>query len=337
MKTKTGIMCPIVVFALAIAVAPLSAGSLKDLFTAATQSNQDYSVYTLDLELAQLKKTKGEIEAKVESDRLSAQNSYVSALASYRSSVLDFYDEVIEAAFAAATAELDLESVDLSLQNAKVDKEYADTRFKNGLISEETYKEIDIAYKTISNNYDLAAWTLLDAKNVFFLITGREWDSSLLPEVPDFSFTASVDDWLAKSTSLEIANLSVKIQELKTASLATNASAYDKRIQETENRKAEVSLSNAESDAKRSYESMKITLRNQAALLQIRTDEYALEELSYQDGLRQYEKGIISQSDKNLNAMSLLSARKNLLAAERNYIKSIGSCLSSLGENPLGL
>lgn len=95
MKTKTGIMCPIVVFALAIAVAPLSAGSLKDLFTAATQSNQDYSVYTLDLELAQLKKTKGEIEAKVESDRLSAQNSYVSALASYRSSVLDFYDEVI--------------------------------------------------------------------------------------------------------------------------------------------------------------------------------------------------------------------------------------------------
>jgi hypothetical protein len=38
------------------------------------------------------------------------------------------------AAFAAATAELDLESVDLSLQNAKVDKEYADTRFKNGLI-----------------------------------------------------------------------------------------------------------------------------------------------------------------------------------------------------------
>ena len=66
-------------------------------------------------------------------------------------------------------------------------------------------------------------------------------------------------------------------------------------------------------------------------------DEYALEELSYQDGLRQYEKGIISQSDKNLNAMSLLSARKNLLAAEKNYIKSIGSCLSSLGENPLGL
>ncbi|MDX9827490.1 MAG: hypothetical protein RBT73_07055 [Spirochaetia bacterium] len=337
MKTKTGIRRTIFFCALAIAAMPLSAGSLKDLFTAATQSNQDYSVYTLDLELAQLKKTKGEIEAKVELDRMNAQNAYVSALASYRRSVLSFYNEVIDAAFAAATAELDLEYVGLSLQNAKVDKEYADTRFQNGLISEEVYKEIDIAYKTVSNSYDLAAWTLLDAKNVFFLVAGREWDSSLLPDVPDFSFAAAAEDWLAKDTNLEISKLAVKIQELKTASLATNASAYDKRIQETENLKAKVSLANTESDGRRSYESMKISLRNQAALLQIRSDEYALEESSYQDGLRQYQKGIISQSDKNQKAMNLLSVKKTLLSARKNYIKSIGSCLSALGENPLGL
>jgi len=337
MKSKTGIMWSIVLCALVLATAPLAAGSLKDLFTAATQSNQDYSVYTLDLELAQLKKTKGEIEAKVELDRVNAQNSYTSALASYRRSVLSFYNEVIDAAFAAATAEVDLESVGLSLQNAKIDKDYADTRFKNGLISEEVYKEIDIAFKTVSNNYDLAAWTLLDAKNVFFSATGREWDSSLLPEVPDFSFVASVEDWLAKDTSLAMTGLAVKIQELKAASLASNASAYDKRIQETENLKAKVSLANAESDARRSYESMKITLRNQVALLQIRSDEYALEEASFQDGLRQYEKGIISQNDKNQKAMALLSVKKILLAARKNYIKSIGSCLSALGENPLGL
>jgi outer membrane protein TolC len=337
MKIKTGIITSIVLLAFVIAAAPLSAGTLKDLFTAATQSNQDYSVYTLDLELAQLKKTKGEIEAKVELDRISAQNSYTSALASYRRSVLSFYNEVIDAAFAAATAELDLEYVGLSMQNAKVDKDYADTRFKNGLISEDVYKEIQIAYKTVSNNYDLAAWTFLDAKNVFFLATGREWDSSLLPEAPDFSFDASMEDWLSKDTSLEIARLAVKIQELKTALLATNASAYDKRIQETENLKAKVSLSNAESDAKRSFESMNITLRNQAALLQIRSDEYVLEESSFQDALRQYEKGIISQSDKNQKAMTLLTVRKNLLSARKNYIKSIGSSLSALGENPLGL
>jgi hypothetical protein len=84
---------------------------------------------------------------------------------------------------------------------------------------------------------------------VFFLITA----GSGIPRFcggARFFIHGSVDDWLAKSTSLEIANLSVKIQELKTASLATNASAYDKRIQETENRKAEVSLSNAEATPK---------------------------------------------------------------------------------------
>jgi hypothetical protein len=82
MKTKTGIMCPIVVFALAIAVAPLSAGSLKDLFTAATQSNQDYSVYTLDLELAQLKKTRRN-RSQGRIGQAERPKFYVSALASY--------------------------------------------------------------------------------------------------------------------------------------------------------------------------------------------------------------------------------------------------------------
>ena len=81
---------------------PWPRNRLRNLFAAATQSNQDYSIYKIDLELAQLKKNKGEIEAKVELDRVNAQYSYVSALADYRDSVLSFYNEVIDAVFAAA-------------------------------------------------------------------------------------------------------------------------------------------------------------------------------------------------------------------------------------------
>jgi len=144
-------------FALSLSMSalPLSAGSLGDLFTAATGSNQDYSIYKIDLDLAQLKKTKGEIEAKVELDRINAQYNYVTALSNYRGSVLGFYNEVIDAVFAAATAELDLESVGLGLENAKEDRKYADSRFRNGLISEEVFKEIDIAFKMTTTNYEL--------------------------------------------------------------------------------------------------------------------------------------------------------------------------------------
>jgi outer membrane protein TolC len=268
---------------------------------------------------------------------MNAQSAYVSALSEYRKSVLSFYNEVIDAVFAVATAELDVQSVGLSLENAKEDKKYADSRYKNGLISEEILKEIDIAYKTTATSQELYLWTLKDAKDTVRLVTGLDWASSLLPDVVPFEPAAKVEDWIAKDPILEKAVLSNKIADLKTASLAMNASVYDKRIQETENLKAKVSASNAESDARRSYESMLSILKNQAALLQIRNDEYALKELSYQDALRQYEKGMISLSDKNLKQITVLTARKNLLAAQKSYIKSIGSYLNSMGENPLGI
>ncbi|MCX7026049.1 MAG: hypothetical protein NT061_00870 [Spirochaetes bacterium] len=337
MKVRVSLFWSLLALILVFSASPAAAGSLKDLFTAATQSNQDYSIYKIDLELAQLKKNKGEIEAKVELDRVNAQSAYVSALTDYRKSVLNFYNEVIDATFAVATAELDVESVGLSLENAKEDNKYADSRYKNGLISEEILKEIDIAFKTTSTNQELSAWTLKDAKDAVRLVTGLEWNSSLLPDLPSFEPDAKVEDWIAKDTTLEKALLSETIAALKTASLAMNASVYDKRIQETENLKAKVSVSNAESDARRSYESILSILKNQAALLQIRKDEYVLKDLAYQDALRQYGKGMISLGDKNLKSIAVLTSRKSLLAAQKSYIKSIGSYLSSMGENPLGI
>jgi outer membrane protein TolC len=337
MKFKSCAFWLLAVVSLTVSISSAAAGSLGDLFSAATQSNQDYSIFKIDLEIAQLKKTKGEIEAKVELDRVNAQLNFGTALATYRNSVLSFYNEVIDVVFAAAIAELDVESVGLSLENAAEDRKYADSRFKNGLISEEVFKEIDILYKTTSTNYELASWTLKDAKDNFLLVTGLEWKSSLIPEVPAFESKATVEDWIAKNTSLERALLNEKIAALRMASLATNASVYDRRIQETENLKAKVSVASAESDAKRAYESARSTLKNQASLLQIRKDEFALKESAYKDALKQFERGMISLNDRNLRAISVITARKNLLAFQRNYIKSIGSFLSALGENPLGI
>jgi len=244
---------------------------------------------------------------------------------------------VIDAVFAAATAELDLESVGLGLENAKEDRKYADSRFRNGLISEEVFKEIDIAFKMTTTNYELSSWTLKDAKDNFLLVTGLDWKTGIIPEVPAFQPAAKIEEWIAKDTTLQRATLSEKIASLRMASLPTNASVYDRRIQETENLKAGVSVSNAESNARRAYERALSTLRNQASLLQIRTDEFALKEAAFKDALLQYERGMISLSDKNVKAITVLTARKNLLAAQKSYIKSIGSFLSAMGENPLGI
>jgi outer membrane protein TolC len=337
MKPRKIAICAIACIMALMAAHDVAAAGLGDLFKAATGSNQDYAIFGIDLDLAQLKRTKGEIEAKVELDRMNAQSAYITAVSDYRRSVLGFYNEVLDAVFAAATASLDAESVGLSLENAREDRRYADSRYRNGLISEEVLKEIDIAFKSASTSQELAAWTFEDAKNTVRRVTGLEWKPELVPELPAFAAEAAVDEWLAADPALQKAKLAEKIAALRAASMATNASVYDRRIQETENLKAGVSVMNAETVARRAHASSLSTLKNQAALAQIRQDELALKERAAQDAQLQYEKGMLSTSDRNLRSIAVLTARKNLLASQRNYLKSIGAYLSALGKNPLGL
>jgi len=323
--------------ALICCASPLSAGTLEDLFAAATKSNQDYSVYKLTLELAGLEKTKGEIEAKVEQERVEAQYNYSVSVADYWTNVLSFYNKVIEAIFNAGTAETAYKSADLSLQNAQEDMNYAELRYKNGLISEDTYKEIVIAYNTAKTNLQLAEFTLSDAKSYVKFVTGLDWSSDLLPDIPSFETKAAPDEWVAKDISLERARLNKQLNDLKTAALATNTSMYDRRIQETANAKAIVEVTNAENSSKRSYEDTLSTIENYASVLKIRQDEYALKTSLYEEAQKQYEKGTIALSDKNDTQIEVCTAHENLLSAQLSYIKSVASYLTAMRENPLGL
>jgi len=337
MRSRGSLLLALCALALVCSAAPVAAGTLEELFTAAAKSNQDYAVYKLDLEIADLKKTKGEIEAKIELDRVNAQYTYVTSLANYRSLVLSFYNKVIDAVFDAATADLDDQSAALSLENAKEDKTYADVRYKNGLISEDVFKEIGIAYDTAASDKQLSEYTLQDAKDYVRFVSGLEWSWDLIPEIPSFEPSVTLEEWVAKDISLEEANMAKNIQDLTTASLATNTSVYDRRIQETENVRADVAVTNAESNAKRSYESTLSTIKNSAALLQIRKDEYTLKQTLYQEAQRQFENGTLSLSDKNEKAIDVFSAQQNLLTAQKSYIEAVASYLSAMGETPLGL
>jgi outer membrane protein TolC len=318
-------------------VSPLSAGTLQDLFTAATKSNQDYSVYQLTFELAGLKQTKGEIEAQVEQDRVQAQYDYSAATSTYWNGVLSFYDKVIDAIFDAGNAEISYQSYILSLQNAQEDMNSAEARYKNGLISEDTYKEIVISYNTAQNNLQLAEFTLSYAKSNVKFVTGLDWKSDLIPGLPSFEAKASLDEWMAKDISLEEANLYKKLNDLKTNALATNTPMYDRRIQETDNAKAAVEITKAENNAKRSYEEVLSTISNDAAVIKIRQDEYALKASLYQQAQTQYDKGTISLSAMNNKQIDVYAAQGRLLSAQQAYLKSIASYQTAIRENPLGL
>lgn len=328
------VMCTACLVCVAV---PVSAGTLKDLFSAAVKSTQDYSVYKLTLELAELKKTKREIEAKVEQDRVEAQYNYSVAVADYWTNVLSYYNKVIEAIFDAAVADAAYQSANLSFQNAQEDMRYAEVRYKNGLISEDTYKEIAISYNTAKTDLQLAEFKLSDAKSYVKFVTGLDWSPDLLPETPSFEANATLDEWMSNDISLEKANLYKKLNDLKTAALATNTSMYDRRIQEADNAKAAAEFTNAGNSAKRSYEETLSTLANNAAVLKIRQDEYALKLSLYEEAKKQYEKGTISLSSKNEKQIDVYTAQQNLLSAQQSYIESVASYLTAMRKNPIGL
>jgi outer membrane protein TolC len=328
---------PILGILLVLTVSNLAAGTLPELFKSATATNKDYDIYMVDRELAELRKSKGEIEAKVELDRLSTESTYVAALADYRRSVLNFYYSVVDVAFTAASAELDALISALRVENAQVDVRFAESRFRSGLLSGEGLKDVEIALRTVTTDQELVKYNLEDALARFSAVVGLAWDSKLIPNVPAFNPTASAQQWIDKDTTLRRARLTEQLAAIRLANLPGNTALFDRRIQETELVKAQVAVANAENDARRAYEGIISRIRNQKALLQIRGDEYELRNATFQDALKRYEHGLISLSDRNQQQITLYTARKTLLQAQRTYIRTIGEYLVALDTDPMGL
>ncbi|MDP3179555.1 MAG: hypothetical protein Q8M76_16715 [Spirochaetaceae bacterium] len=288
----------------------------------------------VDLELADLRLSKGEIEAKIELDRVNAQATYVSAQDRYLKAVLANFNEVIDTAYAAATADIDASVAALTLENSRDDRKYAELRYKNGLLSEEDFLKADIAYRTNASSQETVALTAQDARDAVLLTLGMEWKAELLPEVPDFEPKGTKDEWVALDPALRAARLAERAAELKTAALSSNAASFDRRIQETEFAKAKATAVTAEGDAMRAYDGILRLLKSQKAALQIRRDDFQLKSSTYLDAQRRFEKGAISQSDKNSAKIAELNARKTLLVAQQSYIKSIGKYQIYLGKDP---
>lgn len=322
---------------LLLVVSELSAGTLQELFKAATSINQDRSLYEMDLELAELRLGKAEIEAAGELERASAEATYAVALAEYRRLALLYFNEVIDLAFAAATAELDSAIAALRLENARESRRYAESRYLGGLVSEEGLKQADIALRTATTDQELAAWTYQDSKDTVFIGLGLQWEAGILPELPPFVPEGSQEDWLRLDATLRRARCAERIAVLRTATLMGNAPSFDRQVQRLENLKAAAAVTSAESDARRAFDGIVRRLNSQKAVLGILTEEDDLQALATRDAVKRYEGGLISLSDMNLQRISAFNARKALLQARKTSIKTIGEYSLYLGIDPMGL
>jgi outer membrane protein TolC len=310
--------------------------SLAELFRAAAAANQSQATYAADLELAELRRNKADIEAKTDSDRLNAESTYLSALAEYRRANLAYFNEVVDSLFAAATAELDKEISSLRAQTAQEDRKLAQSKYNQGMISEEGLQESELALRSANTDQDLSHWNNEDAREAVQRSVGMEWNARLLPNAPAFKVDGTKADWIESDTTVRRTRTALKISTLKLALLPTNSAGFDRRIQEAEVAKAKIAAQKAESDAGRAYDGILRRLENQRAVLQIRQEEIRLKSIALAETLLRYGRGLVSSNERNTQRISEMTTRKNLLLAQRSYLKTMGEVRSALGADPLG-
>jgi len=314
----------------------LAAISLRDLFLAASSAGQGISVPSIDLELAALRLRKARLEARTESARLNAESAFASSEAAYRKALLALLDDLVDTAFAAAEADLDASSAALEMENAGENRKYAESRYRAGLLSLEELRTAELELRTGTTDHELALWTFQDARDAFRFKFGKEWDLSLLPELPGEEPGGTIERWIGMDASLRLLGLSERMAETALAELPANAPGFDRTIKATELSKAREASLRAESASRRAYDSIRRKLKNQDAVLQIRREESGLSAISSGDARERYDCGLISLSARNLQRIAELDARKRLLLAWKAYLKTLGEYSINLGADPLG-
>jgi len=321
----------------AVTDAPSAANlSLAEVFRAAAQANQSQATYAADLELAELRKNKADIEAKTDSDRLNAESAYLSALAEYRRASLSYFNEIIDTLFAAATAELDKEISSLRAQSVQEDRKLAQSKYTQGMISGEGLEESELALRSANTDQELSHWNYEDAREAVQRTVGIEWNPRLLPQIPAFKVDGTRTDWIEADTAVRRTRAALKTAALKLTLLPTNSAGFDRRIQEAEVAKAKIAAQKAESDAGRAYDGALRRLANQKAVLQIRQEESRLKRIALAETMQRYERGLISANERNTQRISEMTTRKNLLQAQRTYLKTMGEVQNALGADPSG-
>ena len=319
---------------LVASVLPTQSESLLELSKAASTVNSVYLTMGIDLELAELRFEKSRIEATGERDLLTAESTFLQAQDSYRRSVRDFSDQVINTVIDVAVAATDLAIAEINELSATEDQSSSQKQYERGLVSEEGLTEAKLKLRSAQLQTAQAKWDFEDAVQQLKFATGLTWKNSLLPEVPEFVFSQDVSLWKENDIALKRAQISVRLAELAYAALPGNAARYDRRLGEAALRKAQTSLQQAETESERSFRSTMHSLRNQYATLGIRIEELDLQRTLLEDAEQRYERSIIARAQRDQQKVRVLSAEKTHLQAVRTYLRNLVAYLIATDTYP---
>ncbi len=313
----------------------LHAADISAIFASANKVNQDYSSIRLDLELATLRHQKSTIEAKDDLDGISAESTFLQAKATYRRSLVSYYQDVLDSAFGAVLADISLQIALGNEEVAREDEASAGQSVLKGLAPRRDLIDARTTTRSAAVDTEEARWGLSDARDELMNVTGLAISEIELPQsIKPLVVELTADQWIEWDFAVQRARVDERGAQLRFDRLPGNTADFDRTVAKGEFNRAALDSLRAVDSARAAYEGIVRKLQTQREIISMRTEVLELNRELAQDAAASYKNGMMSQADKKRTDVRVLTARKNLLQAELDYAKTIMEYVVVAGIEP---
>ena len=307
------------------------AGAFPEYVRAARAVNETYRAMLVDVELGTLRFEKSRIEARDQIELLAAESSFLGVRADARRALGLFYAEVADAVFGAIVADYDARIAEANLAIARAEERGAEERFRAGLIPEGDLLDSRIAVRSAEIDRDERAWQRGDAMEALDTATGLRFADLAVPDVPGFAVTITVEQWTAADPAVERARVAERIVALRVDRLPADVAPFDRLTLETELDRSRLAGDRALTASERTFESLRRRSVTLARIVETRAEQLRLSEAASREADERFTRGLLTMSARDQSRTRVLTARRNLVDAERNYLKVILEYAAAVG------
>ena len=310
------------------------AEGLAAVLRSAREVNETYLELQVDAELAELRYEKARIEARDQIAVLTAESTYLGAQADHLRSLQSFYAEVVDATYGAVIAEHDRQIAERNEELARNEEAAMEVRFRNGLVPEGDLIDTRIAVRSAAVEREERSWQFSDALDALADATGRTLAEIALPAPPSFSSPMNADEWVAADPGVARARIAQEIAEVRLTRLPSNAPEFDRMALETELERARLATDRAINASERAYESLERRLTTLPQILTIRTEQLQLNDALHREAQERFDRGLITAAQRDQTFTRVLTARRNLIDSQRNYVRVVLEYAALAGIDP---
>ena len=310
------------------------AEGLAAVLRSAREVNETYLEMRVDAELAELRYEKARIEARDEIAAMTAESTFLGALADQRRSLQSFYAEVVDAVYGAVSADYDRQIAERNEELARIQETAVEVRFRNGLVPEGDLIEARISVRSASVEREERAWQYADAVDALADATGQTMEDITIDSPPSFTPRMDAGAWIAADPGVARARVAQEIAEARLARLAANAPEFDRMTAETELERARLATDRAVNASERAYESFRRRLTTLPQIITIRTEQLRLAEALYREAQERFDRGLITAAQRDQTFTRVLTAQKNLADAQRNFVRVVLEYAALAGIDP---